>query len=348
MDESGVSGLSLVLTQADSWLKNPDTYYFDFGFENPETRKPVDGSTVFPAGRLGQPVFGYLVLKLVDRGLFNIDQPLNEYLPKPLPDYPAYEDLKSDSRYKRLTARWVLTHRSGLANSRLTRPDGKLVFERSPGGYFGYSEEAYRLLQFVLEQKFGRSLNDLVKSVVFDFLALREMGYVREPRFEGHLASVSAGAKETESESYVSSTFLTSAADYSRFIWAVVVSGGAFSNPYIGLPYHYSQTIVRSPTIFKSPRSSGRLDLPLGFGWSFGWGGYYIEGHKVTFVGDRRQGMESYATVLVGLPGKITVLTMLAVGSGERSVIGRILNEIVGDIDPPLVWLGFENGEIKK
>jgi len=349
MNEFGVSGLSVVLTQGASFYANPETYIFDLGAENPETRKPIDSETVFPAGRLGQPVFGYLVLKLVDRGLFDSDQPLYRYLPKPLPEYPGYADLKGDFRYRSLTARKILTHQSGLTYSRLTRPDRKLIFERSPGGHFRYSEEGYRLLQFVLEQKFGMSINELAKSVVFDFLSLRQMGFSREPSFKGHLAAA-AGARdeEADSDSDVSKTFYTSAANYNKFILAVVISGGAFSNPYIGLPYHDPQVPVRTPSIFEQPRSSGRLNLPLGFGWSLGWGMYYIWGYKVKFMGERRQGIECYATVIVGLPGRITAISIFAAGNTQRSVTGRILKELMGEIEPPLAWLGFEGDASKK
>ena len=341
MDESGVSGLSLTLTQADSWMANPDTYFFDFGRTYSEGGSAVDSTTMFPARRLGQPVFGYLALKLVDRGQFDIDHPLYKYLPKPLAEYPAYADLATDSRAKSLTARWILTQRSGLANSRADRSDGKLVFERSPGGYFGYSEEGYGFLKFVLEQKFGRSFNDLAKEVVFDFLTLREMSFTREPRFQDQPAGIVAGRPESEPSALPA--FWTSSADYNRFIWAVMVSGGAFANPYIGLPYHVSQTIVRSPSVLEPPRASGRLDLPLAFGWSFGWGCYYIEMHKVECIGERGPGIEYYATVVSRLPGKITILTFIAAGKASQSVARRILLGVMGDIEPPLVWLGLED-----
>jgi len=49
MDESGVSGLSLTLTQADSWMANPDTYFFDFGRTYSEGGSAVDSTTMFPA-----------------------------------------------------------------------------------------------------------------------------------------------------------------------------------------------------------------------------------------------------------------------------------------------------------
>ena len=348
MEEYGVLGLSLVLTQGTQYLQKPKTYIFNLGVEHPDTKKPIDGMTVFQAGRLGQPILAYIVMKLVTDEQFDIDKPLQKYLAKPLPEYPAYSDLKEDSRYKRLTARLILSHQSGLANSRLTHPEHKLTFETAPGERFGYSEEGYRLLQFVLEQKFGRSLNELAKLNVFDPLVMSQTSFIREPRFEGHLATTaSVGLDSKNSVSDVSGAFITNSSDYTKFMWLVRMYGYRLSHEaffsYIILP----EVSVRSPSIFEPPRPGEHLTLPKRLSWSLGWGTYDIPRISgVCFIGQRYQGIECYATAFESESS--TALSIFVAGNAQRSVSARIVREILGEIEAPLTWLGFENAGIAK
>jgi len=339
MEEYKVSGISIILTQKKFGRHSPMTYSFYLGVENPHTGKPIDGQTVFQAGRLGQPVFAYFVMRLFSGGWFNVNRPLYKYLPKPLPDYPAYQDLKGDSRYKRLTARLILSHQSGLVNSRLTHPEHRLTFETSPGKSFRYSEEGYRLLQFVLEQRFGRSLNDLAKSFVFDPLSMKDTSFVREPRFEGHFAIANGGGEDLKNlASDVSKTFITNAKDYADFIWPVMMHGGALDWVTCGL-YFWPVVSVHSPTIFELPHPGEHPTIPKKLSWCMGWGTYKIPGSQAYFIGDRHQGIECYATIF---DSHRTAVSIFVVGNVQRSVTARILREIVGEVETPLKWLGFE------
>jgi CubicO group peptidase (beta-lactamase class C family) len=311
------------------------------GVENPHTGKPIDGKTVFQAGRLGQPVFAYLVMKLYTGGWFNIDRRLYKYLPKPLPDYPAYKDLKGDSRYKRLTARRILSHQSGLVNSRLTHPEHRLTFETSPGKGFGYSEEGYRLLQFVLELRFKGSLNDLAKSVVFDRFGMKDTSFVYEPRFEGHIAianGVGEDSKSLATDVDVSKTFITSAGDYAEFMWPVLIEGRAL-NRLLCHSYFTPNVRVHSPMILEPPYPGDHPTIPKKLSWCAGWGTYRIPGSRSYFIGHRDQGIECYATLF---DSRWTAISIFVAGNVQHSVITRILREIVGEIETPLKWLGFE------
>ena len=93
-------------------------------------------------------------MQLVGEGKLDLDRPIAAILPKPLPDYPAYADLKNDERWKKLTLRMLLDHTSGFSNFRAF-DGGKLVFRRDPGARYGYSGEGIRLAQFVIEQGLG-------------------------------------------------------------------------------------------------------------------------------------------------------------------------------------------------
>ena len=92
---SGVPGLSMAVVQNGRvvWAEA-------FGTVIDSAQTPLNPGTVFEAASLSKPVFAYLVLRLADRGEFDLDRPLYEML-----EYPR---LAHDERYKGITARIVL------------------------------------------------------------------------------------------------------------------------------------------------------------------------------------------------------------------------------------------------
>jgi CubicO group peptidase (beta-lactamase class C family) len=178
-----------------------------------------DPETVFEAASLSKPVFAYLVLRLVDRGRFDLDRPLAEML-----EYPR---AAGDPRYRRITGRMVLSHGTGFPNwgsERLT-----LAFD--PGTAYGYSGEGFVYLQKVVEHVTGRSLEQLARAEVFEPLGMNRSSYVWQDRFEGHAAEamdwlwrVAPVSRYTDASAAY--TLLTTAPDYARFVAAVLTGRG--------------------------------------------------------------------------------------------------------------------------
>ncbi len=92
-------------------------------------------------------------------------------------------------------------------------------------------------------------------------------------------------------------------------------------------------------TILESPLAKKPLTIPKKLSWCLGWGTYKISQDMVYFIGDRFQGIESFALMSYS---QRTAVTIFVVGDDRPSVTGRILREIIGDIELPLTWLGFE------
>ena len=114
--------------------------------------EPLKTDTVMYGASLTKAVFAWLVLRLVDQGRLDLDRPLASYLPKPLPQYPAYAALADDTRWQIMTARHALTHSTGFANFFFLEPDKKPRIHFAPGSRYAYSGEGLHLLQFVLEE----------------------------------------------------------------------------------------------------------------------------------------------------------------------------------------------------
>ena len=143
---------------------------------NDSAQTPLDTATIFEAASLSKPVFAYLVLRLADRGEFDLDRPLLEML-----EYPR---VAHDERSKRITARMVLSHGTGLPNWGGER----LTLQFDPGTAYGYSGEGFVFLQKAIERVTGRSLEALARREVFQPLGMTRSSFVWQERFAGNAA----------------------------------------------------------------------------------------------------------------------------------------------------------------
>ncbi len=215
-----------------------------FGTRNADTGDPVTGATVFEAASLSKPVFAYAVMKLVDRGIVALDTPLAEYLAKGdlKQVYPAA--VSGDARWKTITARMVLTHRTGFPNWFNNAPM-RFLFE--PGLRFSYSGEGFSLLAAAATTAAGRSFNELVQELVFDPLEMKDSSYVWRPDYEGRFTASHDGLGRTSARGRsitprAGASLYTTATDYARFLVALANGTGltkatrdAMTRPQVGV-----------------------------------------------------------------------------------------------------------------
>ncbi len=129
-----IPGVSLAIIE-DGNISYSNTY----GIKNTYTREPVNSETIFEAASITKPVFGFAVSSLVEKGIIDLDKPLYQYLP--------FEEIAYDEHYKLITARHVLSHKTGFPNWR----SPKMTINFEPGTQFGYSGEGFEYLKRVIE-----------------------------------------------------------------------------------------------------------------------------------------------------------------------------------------------------
>lgn len=139
MDSLNIPGLSIAVIN-DSKI----VYNQTFGFANLEKKLPVTNKTIFEGASMSKSVFAFFTMKFVEEGKLDLDKPLYEYLP--------YQDIAYDDRYKKITARMVLSHRSGFPNWRENEEDKKLKIKFEPDTDYEYSGEGYQYLAMVLKE----------------------------------------------------------------------------------------------------------------------------------------------------------------------------------------------------
>ena len=94
MQKAGVTGLSVAVLN-DARV----VYSRRFGWKDRDAGTTLDDATVFGAGSLSKTVFAYVVLLLAKDGIIDLDKPLQQYLSRPLAEYPRYVDLAGDHGY---------------------------------------------------------------------------------------------------------------------------------------------------------------------------------------------------------------------------------------------------------
>ncbi|MDN3692089.1 class A beta-lactamase-related serine hydrolase [Chryseobacterium tructae] len=131
---------------------------------------PAPFNTFFNVASLTKPVTAMVVLRLVSLGKWNLDEPLDSYWVDP--------DIANNPKHKKLTTRLILSHQTGFPNWRWMNADKKLNFQFEPGTRYQYSGEGFEYLRHALEKKFGKTLDQLAKELIFQPLQMNDTNYI--------------------------------------------------------------------------------------------------------------------------------------------------------------------------
>jgi CubicO group peptidase (beta-lactamase class C family) len=338
MDTARVTGLAMgILTD------NRVNYIKSYGYKNKTTNGLNDTATSFYGASLAKPLFGYIVLQLVDSGLMDLDKPLYTYLPRPLPEYENYRDLAGDDRWKLITARHCLDHTTGFPNWRQFNPKGneKLEIFFTPGERYAYSGEGIYLLQFVVETITGRNLEELAREKIFIPFGMSKTSFLWQPSFENNYAvphdeTGNPLPKSKRTKANAAGSMETTIADYSRFMTAVM-QGNQLSvklkaemlTPQIGI-----FTKQQFPSLNNNKTSKyKKIRLSYGLGWGlfispYGWA-FFKEGHD-----------EGWGHYTIQFPEKgFSLIIMTNSSNGER-IFKELVEKITG-VTIPWEWEGY-------
>jgi len=283
-----------------------------------------------------------MVTQLVSEGRLDLDKPVYKYLPKPLPEYPAYKDLAGDDRYQLITARMLLDHTSGFANWRSFEPDRKLRIHFQPGTRFAYSGEGIVLLQMVVETITGKPLDHLMEERVFRPLGMTRTSMVWQEKFETDYANGydeygrSLGPQKRKS-AQAAGSMQTTVHDFARLVQAVMASRGlqkksldTMLSPQIRIYSKHEFPSLATETT----HDNDAIRLSYGLGWGLYWGSYgeafFKEGHD--------DGWRNYAVGFLGPKSGIVIMTNSSNGEG---IFKELLETLLKDTSTPIEWEGY-------
>lgn len=159
---------------------------------DPAPALPMDTQTTLWAASITKSVFATYVMQLVERGEFDLDLPIARQLPQPLDAYEPYKQKASaivhDAAWSTVTPRMCFNHTSGLANFADIEPDKKMHLRFKPGTQFLYSGECINLVQFVIEQKMGKPLDQVLQEAIFAPLGMTRTGLIYRTEFADDVA----------------------------------------------------------------------------------------------------------------------------------------------------------------
>jgi len=191
------------------------------------TADAIDKQTRFQAASLTKVVAAYAFFRLMDRGVIELDKPLFEYYP--------YDRLKNTKGAEKITARMVLTHRTGLLNWEGDVPSTTwrttpLTLQFEPGTDYMYSGEGFYFLQETLEYITKKSFQTLIEEEVLRPLELKHSNIVWNDTLEsnaayGHYSLEKPRRLGKYAKTNAAYTLYTTAEDYTRFIQKVFFEG---------------------------------------------------------------------------------------------------------------------------
>lgn len=336
LDSAKVTGLQVVIlhNKKPVWTKS-------FGLKDVERQLPLNDSTVMYAASLTKAVFGYLFMRLVDKGILDLDKPIRDYLKLPISEYPKWKQLGEDTAsFNKITPRMILSHSSGMPVLRAVY-ENQLRLIAKPGEKFYYSNEGMNFLGFVLEEYTGKSLKAWTTEEVFGPLQMKHTSMVWEPEFEKNFSYAyykdgkKYGAERRES-SRAAGSMTTTAVDYAKFVANLMNQKGLSKKGY--------EQLLSPQILVKSKRGFGPLKDTLTtdndriqLAWGMGIGLFKSTDGPAFFHTGRGEANVNY---MVAYPSKGIAVVLLSNSENYEKIYGAVLEACIGDKNSPLAWLG--------
>lgn len=303
MQENNVSGVGIAVIRG-----NKIVLMESFGIANDLTRELINSDTVFEVASLGKPIFAYVSVSLSQSGLFDLDVPLVNYVP----------DLFSspDPRLRKITARMVLSHSSGLPNFGSTSPES-LSFD--PSSAYAYSGIGFEKLQLVLEALTGKTLNQLATNIVFEPFEMDSTSYIWNEELSFRFAK---GYNNNGMQNYESRkpkkgnaawSLYSTTADYARFVTRMMRE-----NDPVSMTMIYPQITITNE-----------------ISWSLGWGLQSTKPNSSFWHWGSNPGYRAY---VVGYPAEKIAVVVLSNSEHMFKLIEDIVQMTIGGELPSYHW----------
>ena len=285
MAQSNVTGLSIALVDGQNvvWSRG-------FGYADKEANVPAADDTIYEIGSLSKTFAATAIMRLVEEGRMDIDQPLTTYL-------PSFSINQRFPASGPITIRSILTHHSGipgdLFNGAFTEDQPfdydtwlldtlKNEYTAAPvGSVLAYSNSAITLLHRVIGAVapggFTAYANDL-----FDRMGMRTTSYELDDRIprEKLAQAYSGGMKLPQLYGNMSTagTIHSSVADMARYIKMIHAGGTAAGGRVV------SQASLDEMFTRQNGNAPLDFDQRIGLTWFLGRPDYYA-GRKIEHEG---------------------------------------------------------------
>jgi CubicO group peptidase (beta-lactamase class C family) len=326
-----------------------------YGLRRREPELPMNRDTTTWAASITKSVFATYVMQLVERGEFDLDEPVARQLAQPLDSYETYRETASelvkDPAWTSITPRMLLSHSSGLLNFAFLEPDKKMHLHFKPGSQFNYSGEGINLVQFVIEQKKHKPLDQLMQEAIFTPLKMTRTGLIYREEFGANVADRYAADGHFISQTRRfpvrgAGSMTTSADDLAQFASALL--SGKIVNKATQKKMFTPVLRIRSLHQFPLHANEGDANEATGVGLAYGvgWGlltrtrfgpAFFKEGH-----GD---GAQNY---MICFERQRACMILLTNSDNGELVFQALFEKILGDDVTPWEWEGYTRSYIEE
>ncbi|WP_051569307.1 serine hydrolase domain-containing protein [Alkaliphilus transvaalensis] len=202
LQEYGIPGAAIAIIHNGevSWIEG-------FGVMDKGTNEAVTSKTVFQVASISKTVSAWGIMKLVDEGVINLDDPVEKYLTR--------WQLPTSEYSEEVTVRSLLSHTGGLSvggyagNKELkeiliedslhgnlgSRYQVNLLYE--PGTKYQYSGGGYSVLQLLIEEVTGESFEEYMEKEVLLPLGMENSSFIWNSRIDNNLTNAYGVLGET-------------------------------------------------------------------------------------------------------------------------------------------------------
>ncbi|MBS7256489.1 serine hydrolase domain-containing protein [Flavobacterium branchiicola] len=198
LEKNKLAGFSLVV------FENYQIVYSNqFGVKSINSPEKIDQNTAFSTASISKPITALLCFMLEEKGLINLDDPIDGYLKRwHLPKSKFTEN--HSPTWKQFLNHTAGTTQGGFADyyegdtiptikqsllGQIPRYDKEIEFLFTPGTSWSYSGGGYVIIQMALEDTFNTSIAELAKQYIFSPLGLKNTT-MTQPNEKGFLTNV--------------------------------------------------------------------------------------------------------------------------------------------------------------
>jgi CubicO group peptidase (beta-lactamase class C family) len=333
MAANDVKGLALGLIR-----NGRVAYVHAYGLRDVEHNLPLQTDTIMYGASLTKGTFAYMVMQLVDEHKLDLDRPLAEYLPKPLPEYEYYASLADDPRWRAITARMVLDHTTGFANFAFLEPDEKLHIHWAPGTHYGYSGDGIQLLQFVLEQGLHLDVGAEMQHRVFDRFGMTRTSMTWRDDFAGNLTQgyeLDGKLEPHDERSHVraAGSMDTTIADWTDFLAGMSRGDGLSRAAWTDMTTRH--IVIDTEAQFPTLNQPHHDWSSIGLGYGLGWGVFETPYGHAFFKEGHNDSTSNYALCIAARRDCIVLMSNSARAEG---IFFNLVSDLLGPTNMPWSW----------
>jgi len=197
MESDNIVGVSAAIIIDDSVI-----WRNGFGYADKENKVPMTVNTVVNIGSITKTFTALALMQLQEKGLIDINQPLNKYLPQ-------FKPKTRGENLKQLTIKSVITHSSGIQRDILKNSDlntgkytdvlgfiNKTYLFYPPGMVESYSNSGYNILGHLIKEVSKQDYPEYIHKNIFIPLGMSNSGFAMDAL--KNRTKIYSGGKEAE------------------------------------------------------------------------------------------------------------------------------------------------------